>query len=79
MTPAFAAATTSYEATTTNVKNVINAVPEDAEAEINITVNDAVVENGTAATWRDGANTVKVEVTVPSGATKTYTVTVTKG
>jgi hypothetical protein len=79
MTPAFAAGTTSYEVTTANVKNVINAVPEDAEAEINVTVNGEVVENGTAATWKDGANTVKVEVTAPSGATKTYTVTVTKG
>ncbi len=78
MTPAFAAGTTSYEATTTNAKNVINAVPEDAEAEIEITVNDVAVDNGTTVEWKSGANTVKVLVTAPSGATKTYTVTVTK-
>ena len=37
-----------------------------------------VIENGTAAEWKSGTNTVKVEVTAPSGATKTYTVTVNK-
>lgn len=76
--PVFAAGTTTYAAETTNAHNVINATPEDAEAEINITANDVAVDNGTAATWKDGANTVKIAVKAPSGATKTYTVTVNK-
>ena len=42
-------------------------------------MNDVEIDNGTAATWKTGSNTVKVLVTAPDGeATKTYTVSVTK-
>ena len=79
LTPAFASATVSYTATTTNATNTITAVPSDAAAALKVTVNDVEIDNGTAATWQTGSNTVKVLVTAPDGeATKTYTVTVTK-
>lgn len=79
LTPTFAAATTTYTATTTNATNTITAVPADAGAEIEILVNNANIDNGSAATWQTGSNTVKVNVTAADGTTKkTYTVTVTK-
>ena len=79
LTPTFAAATVSYTATTTNATNTITAVPSDAGAEIHVLVNNAEIDNGSAATWQTGSNTVKVNVTAANGtAKKTYTVTVTK-
>lgn len=79
LTPTFAAATVSYTATTSNATNTITAVPSDAGAEIHVLVNNAEIDNGTAATWQAGSNTVKVNVTAADGTTtKTYTVTVTK-
>lgn len=79
LTPTFAAATVSYTATTTNATNTITAVPSDAGAEIHVLVNNTEIDNGTAATWQTGSNTVKVNVTAADGTTtKTYTVTVTK-
>lgn len=80
LSPAFAAATTTYTASTTNATNTINALPSDASASIKVTVNDVEIDNGTAASWNTGSNTVKVDVTAGDGkATKSYTVTVTKG
>ena len=68
---------TDYTATTTNATNTITATPEDEGAEVTILNGETPVENGTAATWADGANTVTV--TVKNGtAQKVYTVTVTK-
>lgn len=79
LSPAFAAATTTYEAATTNASNVIRAVPADAGATVEIKVGDTVIANGTAATWAAGTNTVTVAVTAANGqTTKTYKVTVTK-
>lgn len=77
LTPKFAAATTEYTATTSNATNVITAVPASGSADVNITVGEKAVTNGTAATWAEGSNTVKVVVT-DGEQTKTYTVTVTK-
>lgn len=84
LSPAFASATTSYTTTTTNTTNVVTAMPTDAGAEINITVKDkdnnsVTIDNGSAATWGTGANTVTIDVTAADGKSKkTYTVTVTK-
>lgn len=77
LSPKFAAGTIEYTATTSNATNVITAVPASGSAEVKITVGDKPVTNGTAATWTEGANTVKVVVT-DGEQTKTYTVTVTK-
>ena len=79
LSPAFDAATTTYTAATTNATNVINAVPADAGATVEITVNGTEISNGSAATWAAGSNTVSIKVTAADGTTKkTYTVTVTK-
>lgn len=79
LSPAFAAAVTTYTASTTNATNTITAFPADAAAEIHVLVNSTEIDNGTAATWNTGSNTVNVKVTAPDGkAEKTYTVTVTK-
>lgn len=67
----------SYTANTTNQTNTITATPEDDEAEVTILNGETPVENGTAATWQEGANTVTI--TVKNGtAQKVYTVVVTK-
>ena len=54
------------------------AVPADSGAEVAIMVGYTAVENGKAATWQTGVNTLTVQVT-NGGKSKTYTVTVTKG
>ena len=77
--PAFSADTTAYTVATENATNVVKAVPSDAAAEVEITVNGEEIENGTAAQWVTGENTVKITVTAADETTKTvYTVTVTK-
>lgn len=79
LSPTFAANTTSYTATTTNASNVVNAVPADADAEIEVKLNGNVVSNGSPVTWAAGSNTLTVKVIAADGSTnKTYTVTVTK-
>ncbi|MCI9165626.1 MAG: hypothetical protein HFF64_06460, partial [Oscillospiraceae bacterium] len=41
--------------------------------------NGTEIDNGTAASWQDGSNTVEVTVTAEDGKTsRSYTVTVTK-
>ena len=77
ITEAFKPATKTYTATTTNAKNTITATPAKASAEVVITANDVVVENGTAVTWKSGSNNVKVDV-VDGAAKDSYTLTVTK-
>lgn len=78
LSPAFASGTTTYTAATTNATNTITATPSDAGATVSIKVGDMVVDNGAAATWASGANTVTITVTAEDGTTtKTYTVTVT--
>lgn len=77
LTPAFDPDTTEYTATTTNATNTVTATPEDASATVTILNGEAPVENGTAATWATGANTLTVNVKNGT-AEKVYTVTVTK-
>lgn len=69
----------SYTANTSNATNKVTAVPEAANSTVAITVNGTAIENGTAATWADGENTVLVKVTAADNSSETdYTVTVTK-
>lgn len=83
LTPNFSAETVTYTATTTNATNTITAVPSDAGATIDISVEltdetTITVNNGAAVTWQTGANTVTVTVTAEDGTTtKSYTVTIT--
>lgn len=78
LSPAFASATTAYAATTENATNTVTAIPSKGTADVEITVGNAKVSNGTAATWADGENTVKIKVT-DGDQSKEYTVIVTKG
>lgn len=79
ISPSFVPGTVSYTAATKSATNTVTATPANAGASVKVTVNDAVINNGGAATWQPGSNTVKVEVTAEDGTTKkTYTVTVTK-
>lgn len=77
LSPMFSAGTTSYTAETTNTSDVINVTPQDRGASVAITVNTSSVENGAAATWTSGSNTVVATVT-NGGESKAYTITVTK-
>ncbi len=79
LSPAFSSETTAYSASTSNATNTITAIPDNAAASVQLTVNDLEMDNGTAASWNTGTNTVKITVTAEDGKTsKTYTVTVTK-
>ncbi|MCX4257644.1 MAG: phage major capsid protein [Oscillospiraceae bacterium] len=77
LSPAFDSAVDSYATVTENNTNTITAATTDTSAVIEITSGGKTVENGSAATWNAGANTVEVKVT-NGGYSKTYTVTVTK-
>lgn len=75
--PSFDPDVTEYTASTTNATNTITATAEDEAAEVTILNGETPVTNGSAATWVEGANTVKI--TVKNGdAQEVYTVTVTK-
>lgn len=84
LSPAFAAGTTSYTATTTAASNTVRAIPADAGATVEITNTHDTdqtdnYDNGASVVWATGENTVKVKVTAENGTTtQTYTVTVTK-
>ena len=78
LSPSFDPDETEYTATTSNGTNKVTATPEDSSAAVEIKLNgDTDVPNGTAATWRDGDNTLTVRA-AGSGESRTYTVTVTK-
>lgn len=79
LTPAFSGTVTSYAASTTNATNTVSAMPSHASAAIQVKVNGKEIDNGSAATWQTGENTVTVTVTAEDGKTsQTYTATVTK-
>jgi hypothetical protein len=77
LTPTFDPNTTEYTATTTNATNTVTATPEDEAATITILNGETPIDNGAAATWTGGANTLTI--TVKNGtAQKVYSVNVTK-
>ena len=74
--PSFHPDTLEYTASTSNATNMISVVPTTGSLAF-VKVNGKKVQNGAAAAWEDGENTVSV--TVANGdKTKTYTVAVTK-
>lgn len=77
LSPAFAAGTNVYTATTTNATNTVTATATDEEATVSITVNGTAVTSGQSATWQEGSNVVSVIVT-NGDVTNAYTVIVTK-
>lgn len=77
LSPAFNKSIFAYTCATSDATNTITAVAKDGEATIEILNGETPVENGAAATWADGANTLTVTVTRGT-ETETYTVTVTK-
>ena len=76
LSPAFAAGTYEYTATTSNATNVIN-VTAPAGANVVLIVNGNSLANGGSATWEDGDNDVLVTVSDSTGS-NTYKITVTK-
>ena len=66
----------TYTTTTTNASDVISAVPTTGSLVI-IKLNGKKIQNGSAATWNSGENTVAIAVT-NGDKTKNYAVTVTK-
>lgn len=80
LVPEFASETSTYTATTTNSTNTITATATDERASISVKVNDVEIDNGTAATWEAGENTVKIDVGDPifGSSSRSYYVTVTK-
>jgi len=79
LSPAFAKSTTTYTATaTTGASNVVDAIVEDINASVAITVGGTAHQNHTGITWASGTNTVVATVTAEDGTTtKAYTITVT--
>lgn len=77
LSPAFDKNTVYYTTTTTASTNTITATAKDTEATVVIKNGSTTVTNGSAATWVAGDNKVTITVT-NGGATRTYTVIVTK-
>lgn len=77
LTPSFDGNTTSYTVTTTNATNTITAIAVDSSATVSIDVDGTSYDSGDSVTWDSGENAVTVTVS-KGGASKVYTVTVTK-
>ncbi|KAB2902819.1 MAG: DUF4347 domain-containing protein [Burkholderiaceae bacterium] len=82
LSPAFAAATTSYTASVPNAVTSVTVTPTVSDAAATIKVNGSVVASGSASgavNLNVGANTITTVVTAQDGTTtQTYTVTVTR-
>lgn len=76
LSPAFSPDTLEYTASTSNTSNMISAVPTTGSL-ATIKVNGKKIQNGSAAAWDAGENTVSITVT-NGDKSKTYAVTVTK-
>ena len=82
LTPAFSANTTSYTATVANAQTHAKLTPTVDDADhATVTVDGNAVTSGLASSaiaLSVGANAITVEVTAQDGATKGYTVTITR-
>lgn len=77
LTPTFKSSVLSYTASTTDASNVITVTPVAASTTVEIKNGTEIIENGTSATWKSGANTITIKTTNKT-ANKTYTIAVTK-
>lgn len=78
----FASATTSYTSTVTNAITSVKVTPTTSSNVATVTVNGTAVNSGSASnaiSLNTGSNTLTIVVTAQSGATKTYTITMTRG
>ena len=81
LSPGFTGATTSYAASVINSVSwtTVTATPNHAAASVLITPTDADANRaGDQVNLDVGSNTISVKVTAEDGATRTYTVTVTR-
>jgi hypothetical protein len=79
LSPNFASHVTSYTVSVPSAVAFLNVMPLTSSPMAVVKVNGQVVEYfSLSVALAVGENTVSVEVTVPSGATKTYTVSVTR-
>ena len=81
LSPVFAAATTSYAASVANnvSSTTVTATKNHAAADVLITPTDADTNrDGHQVNLNVGSNAITVKVTAEDGATRTYTVTVTR-
>lgn len=77
LTPAFDADEDTYTAATTNETDTVTATAAEGLT-IALELNDVALENGSAATWTAGPNSLVVTVSNAIGNSEEYTVTVTK-
>jgi gliding motility-associated-like protein len=81
LSPVFASATINYKNTVANAVSTITITPKLSDVTATVKVNGTTVSNGTASTaipLNVGDNTITTVVTAQDGATKTYTVVVTR-
>ncbi|MBB6635764.1 cadherin-like beta sandwich domain-containing protein [Cohnella thailandensis] len=81
LTPSFDASVTSYAVDVANSVTSLSVTSAVYDNTASISVNDVVVDSGTASGAIDlavGANPIKIVVTAENGTEKTYTVTVTR-
>ena len=81
LTPPFNPATTGYTRSVPFTTSSLTVTPTVAVATASVTVNGVAVTSGSASgaiALNPGSNTITVVVTAQNGATKTYTVTVTR-
>jgi hypothetical protein len=81
LSPSFASVTAVYAANVSNATTSITVTPTKADVNAAITVNGTPVLSGSASTTialNIGSNAITTEVTAQNGATKKYTLTVTR-
>jgi tRNA threonylcarbamoyladenosine modification (KEOPS) complex Pcc1 subunit len=81
LSPAFSSTTTSYTDFVANEVSSVTVTPTRNESHATITVNGNPVTSGSASgtiNLNTGSNTITVIVTAQDGATKTYTIAVTR-
>ena len=77
LVPAFSSDVQEYTLTTTNNRNKVTATPTDSDADVEISLGATPIDNGTAAVWETGDNTLSIKVT-NNGEATTYIVHVAK-